>query len=102
MPAKKTTKKKVALKPGKKPGAPKTGGRKAGTPNKVTAQVKEAILKAFDKVGGTDYLVKVAKTDPRTFCTLLGRILPAELSAEISGDMNTAVTFVMKYHDSTD
>jgi hypothetical protein len=95
-------KKTTILKPGKKPGAKKTGGRIAGTPNKTTAKVKEAILHAFETVGGASYLVKVAKEDPRTFCTLLGRILPAELSAEISGDMNTAVTFVMKYHESTD
>jgi hypothetical protein len=27
-------------KPGRKPGIPKTGGRKKGTPNKVTADVK--------------------------------------------------------------
>lgn len=27
--------------PGRKPGTPKTGGRKAGTPNKSTAELKE-------------------------------------------------------------
>jgi hypothetical protein len=29
-------------------GSPKTGGRKKGTPNKITKSVREAILAAFD------------------------------------------------------
>lgn len=31
--------------PGRKPGSPKTGGRKAGTPNKATADVKSLAQK---------------------------------------------------------
>jgi len=61
----------------------KFGGRTKGTPNKLTTSVKEAILEAFDKVGGIEYLVDIAKDDPRTFCALLGRVLP--LVAEHSG-----------------
>ena len=59
---------------------PKYGGRIKGTPNKTTVRVKEAILKAFDQCGGHQYLINVALNDPRTFCTLLGRVLPAEIS----------------------
>ena len=61
---------------GKRPGA----GRKKGVPNKLTANVKAAIMAAFADAGGKDYLVKVAKTDPRTFCALLGRLLPAQVT----------------------
>ena len=60
---------------GKRPGA----GRKNGVPNKLTANVKAAIMAAFADAGGKDYLVKVAKTDPRTFCALLGKLLPAQV-----------------------
>ena len=58
----------------------KTGGRTKGTPNKVHAAVKEAIIAAFDKLGGEAYLVEVAKSDARTFCTLLGKVLPMQLT----------------------
>jgi hypothetical protein len=58
----------------------KTGGRTKGTPNKVNAAVKEAIVSAFSKVGGENYLVKIAKDDPRTFCALLGRVMPTQLT----------------------
>lgn len=68
----------------RRPGTPKTGGRKKGTPNRLTASVKEAILKAFDDVGGPAYLVQVAESDPRTFCSLLGRILPNDIRSELT------------------
>ena len=69
---------------------PKTGGRAKGMPNRTTAAIKDAILNAFEKVGGEDYLAMVARSDPRTFCTLLGRILPAEFKAEVVGSENLA------------
>lgn len=71
-----------------KKGRKKTGGRKKGTPNKMTTSVKEAIMKAFDEVGGEKYLVEVAKQDHRTFCSLLGRVLPKEISANIHSDLD--------------
>lgn len=54
----------------------KTGGRKKGTPNKISADVKNAIECAFEEVGGAAYLVTVARDEPRTFCALLGKLLP--------------------------
>ncbi len=57
----------------------KTGGRQAGTPNKLTLGVKEAIQKAFVEVGGEDYLVKVAHENPAVFCHLLSRLLPTHV-----------------------
>ena len=62
----------------------KTGGRTRGTPNKLSASIKSAIESAFDKVGGEAYLVDVAKSDPRTFCGLLGKILPSQIDVGIS------------------
>ena len=61
----------------------KTGGRKKGTPNKTTVELKAAVMHAFETVGGESYLVHVAETDPRTFCSLLARVLPAELKTSI-------------------
>jgi hypothetical protein len=68
---------------GRRPGA----GRKKGVPNRLTANVKACIMAAFADAGGKDYLVKLAKTDPRTFCMLLGKILPTQ----VTGDENEPV-----------
>ena len=64
-------------------GNPKTGGRKKGTPNKIGNKVKEAIEKAFDQLGGVSYLIRVGENDPKTFCTLLSKLLPSKIEAEI-------------------
>jgi hypothetical protein len=69
---------------GPKPGAPRAGGRKPGTPNKVTADVKDAIKAAFEEAGGTAYLLSIAKEDPRTFCALLGKLVPT--ATTVGGD----------------
>lgn len=56
----------------------KTGGRVAGTPNKVTRELKEQILDALENAGGVEYLTERAQ-DPRTasaFMTLVGKTLP--------------------------
>ena len=64
------------------PGAPKTGGREKGTPNKVTKQLKELILGALDGVGGQAYLERQAEENPGPFLTLLGKVLPTTLSGD--------------------
>jgi hypothetical protein len=63
------------IKPGERP-----VGRAKGTPNALTASIKDAIEKAFTKLGGEDYLVYVGKKDPRTFCALLAKLLPTKIA----------------------
>lgn len=67
-------------------------GRPRGIPNKTTQSVKEAIERAFDKLGGTDYLVHVGKQDPRTFCALLSRLLPTKLANADGSPLLAALT----------
>lgn len=58
----------------------KTGGRRAGTPNKLTTEVRTAVMVAFDKLGGSSWLVRVGNENPAVFCALLGKLLPHELA----------------------
>ena len=55
------------------------GGRKKGTPNKISVEVKKALEKAFYQLGGSDYLFEVGQNDARTFCTLLGKVMPTTI-----------------------
>ena len=54
---------------------PKTGGRAKGVPNKTTALLKDAILRAGERAGGTEgligYLEIQAKLNPGPFMALL-------------------------------
>lgn len=81
---------------GKPRGPTKGAGRKKGVPNKTTADVREAIKQAFDKAGGVNYLVKLAKDDPKTFVPLLSKIVPAEIKAEHQGAIEIVVSYVDK------
>lgn len=63
-------------------GLPKTGGRKAGTPNKTTQVLKEAILAAAEAAnedGTVGYLTWLAKNNSSAFASLLGKVLPMTL-----------------------
>lgn len=77
---------------GKPKGSPKTGGRKAGTPNKVTGQLKEMILTALDKAGGVNYLLRQAHESPTAFLTLVGKVLPMTISGDPDSPVKHSVT----------
>jgi hypothetical protein len=56
-------------------------GRPPGSINKHTKAIKDAIVEAFDKAGGVDYLLQVSKDDPRTFLGLVGKVVPMQVDA---------------------
>lgn len=70
---------KQSAKTRKGPGGARPGaGRKKGSPNKITKDLKEMILGALENAGGIDYLESRAR-DPKTasaFLTLVGKVLP--------------------------
>lgn len=81
---------------GKPKGATKTGGRQKGTPNKVTAALKEMILEAAELAGndmgggGTvQYLRTQATLQPAAFMSLLGRVLPMQISGDAENPIVT-------------
>jgi hypothetical protein len=58
------------------------GGSRKGIPNKITADVRAMILAALDRAGGEDYLLAQAHDNPRAFLSLLGRILPTQVTGK--------------------
>lgn len=69
----------MSTKAGRPKGTPKSGGRKAGTPNKLTRALKDMILQALANKGGVTYLEAQADTNPNAFMTLVGRVLPLQV-----------------------
>jgi len=80
------------------PGRLKTGGRKAGTPNKTTALLKDAILQAAEKAGGKEglvgYLKVQAEKNSAPFLALLGRVLPMQITDADGEKLSIKVTLV--------
>lgn len=65
-------------------GQPKLGGRKKGTPNKVTVELRQMVLNALDKAGGENYLLEQARANPTAFLTILGKVLPMQVNASVT------------------
>jgi hypothetical protein len=73
---------------------PKSPGRPKGVPNKTTATLKEAIILAAERVGNdgkgkrglAGYLEHVASTDIKAFSSLLGKVIPLQVTGPDGAD----------------
>jgi hypothetical protein len=77
-------------------------GRPAGTPNKVTGELKAMILEALDQAGGVEYLKARASDTPGPFLALVGKILPMQVTGEDGKSIPVAVTFVIQKQPGSD
>ena len=69
-------------------------GRPKGSPNKTTALLKDAILKAATDAGDGDmaaYLEKQARDNPGPFMSLLGKVLPMQVGGDPDNPIVTKV-----------
>lgn len=60
-------------------------GRPKGSPNKITALLKDDILTAAANAhpeGRVGYLTQQAMDNPTAFLTLLGKVLPLQISGD--------------------
>jgi hypothetical protein len=63
----------------------KTGGRQKGSVNKIPSDLKAMILGALDAAGGQDYLYRQAELNPGPFMTLIGKVLPLQVTGGDGG-----------------
>lgn len=61
-------------------GMQKIGGRKAGTPNKLSRAFREAIMAVYDAVGGDEAFARWAVKHPTEFYKIASRLIPAEMA----------------------
>ena len=59
------------------PGRQRTGGRKKGTPNKITALLRDEIQQAQE--------------NPTAFLTLLGKVLPMQVQGTDGGPLQVVI-----------
>lgn len=64
---------------------PANAGRKKGTENKVTSDIKAMIVGALAAKGGQAYLERQADENPVAFMGLLGKVLPMQVTGENGG-----------------
>lgn len=73
----------------------KTGGRKKGTPNKLPHALKDDILAAVEAAGGEGgriaYLTDQALNNSTAFLSLLGKVLPMQVTGPDDGPLQVTV-----------
>jgi hypothetical protein len=80
-------------------GQPKLGGRKKGTPNKLTAAAKDAIAMAFERLGGVDALVEWASEEDNRkvfYAQIWPKIVPLQLSGDPNAPLQAALTVTFR------
>lgn len=75
-------------------------GRPKGSQNKTTRELKDAILAAAEAAGGKEKLVGYLKVqavaNPTAFLTLLGKVLPLQMSGDPDNPMQHKLTISWK------
>ena len=69
-------------------GSKKTGGRKKGSKNKISTDIKAAYLEAFEKRGGVQGLLDWAAESTDSFYAQVSKMLPKEIDASVTATVN--------------
>lgn len=75
-------------------GHPKYGGRKKGTPNKYTQEVRDAVRQALEEShpeGPVGYLKQVARDDPAVFMGVVKKLIPNAIEAQVKQEQTVTV-----------
>ena len=72
-------------------------GRPKGSVPKVTKTIRDAVMQAFDEVGGPAYLVRLAngtQSDRAAFTSLLNKVLPTQITANVEGGIKLELSWL--------
>ena len=77
---------------------PAGAGRRPGSPNKHTRNVREALVRALEATaedGGEEFFAGLRDSDPKTFASLVGKLIPNQ--THISGDEGGPVLVIRDF-----
>jgi hypothetical protein len=66
-------------------------GRPKGSVNKITRDIREAVLQSFEAVGGAQYLAEQARLNPVAYLSLVGKVLPMQVTGENGGAVSIQI-----------
>lgn len=92
----KTEQKSAAASPRSGAVLPPGTGRPKGVKNKLT-NLRDAVLEAFDQVGGVQYLARLAEgtqSDRAAFVSLVSKVLPTQINANVEGGIQVQLSWL--------
>jgi hypothetical protein len=69
----------------------KTGGRKAGTQNKVTTVFKDAVRTVYEDIGGHAAFAEWARGNPSDFYRICSKLIPTESAPLFDGNHSITI-----------
>jgi hypothetical protein len=67
-------------------------GRPKGSKDKIPQDVKAMVLEALSHAGGAEYLCMQAFDNPKAFLSLVGRVLPLQVTGKDGAPIDLAVS----------
>ena len=64
-------------------------GRPKGSKDKIPQQVAEMVAEALTEVGGVQYFIDKAETEPKAFMALCGKLMPKDVNLTMTVDNAT-------------
>lgn len=71
-------------------------GRRVGVKNRLT-NLRDAVLEAFDQVGGAQYLARLAEgnsSDRTAFANLVAKVLPTQINQTVEGGIQVQLSWL--------
>jgi hypothetical protein len=72
-------------------------GRKPGAKNRIQADAKGMLEQAMERAGGVNYLARQAEENPSAFLALVGKLLPKNIDAQVSGPDNAPMAATIRF-----
>ena len=69
-------------------------GRPKGAKNKLPAEAKAILARAFEDAGGVEALTRFAMEQPQHFYSLWGRLIPKPVDVEHKGGVTVRLEYV--------
>jgi len=70
---------------------PGQGGRRAGTPNRLTKAFRGGLLYAYNQLGGKTAMAEWARANPTEFYRICSRLIPTEIAIDVKAESRTLV-----------
>lgn len=83
-------------------GMRKVAGRTKGTPNRLTGAFRDAVLLAYENIGGHEAFSKWAAENPTEFYRIAARLIPTELRGAEGEKVTVIVTRLPPVIDQAD
>lgn len=76
----------------------KTGGRRTGTPNKITRAFREAVQSVYHDIGGDSGFAEWARENRTDFYKIAARLIPQELR-HAGGDGEPLTVQILRFSE---